>query len=151
MSTQIASTQSDSELRHFIVWRYHGKLDRVVVFDDSAQAVREYEVAESVLGNGEECVLLGADRLATCIATHGNWFDEPCDLDEYIPTSESITREQVESLNSLLALKAVEGLSIATEDDVRLVYCTYCHKTHAAKLDEEPCAPGAWLDPTAIR
>jgi len=29
----------------------------------------------------------------------------------------------------------------------RLVYCTYCHKTHSVKPDEQPCAPGAWLDP----
>jgi hypothetical protein len=29
----------------------------------------------------------------------------------------------------------------------RLVYCTYCHKTHSVTDDEEPCAPGAWLDP----
>lgn len=32
----------------------------------------------------------------------------------------------------------------------RLVYCTYCHKTHSVLTTETPCAPGAWLDPDPV-
>jgi hypothetical protein len=32
----------------------------------------------------------------------------------------------------------------------RLVYCTCCHKTHAVETSDEPCAPGAWLDPSPL-
>lgn len=34
----------------------------------------------------------------------------------------------------------------ADDEDVRtIVYCKVCHKTHAVREDEEPCAPGAWI------
>ena len=32
----------------------------------------------------------------------------------------------------------------------RIVHCTYCHKTHAVRREEQPCAPGAWLDPDPV-
>lgn len=32
------------------------------------------------------------------------------------------------------------------EVEVILVQCLWCHKTHAAKPGDEPCAPGAWIE-----
>lgn len=65
------------EIRHFLVWNLNGRFDRVVAYDNDHEAVLNYELAEDALEDGETVVLLGADRLATLLATHGNWFDEP--------------------------------------------------------------------------
>jgi hypothetical protein len=56
------------------------KLRSILAFDrgDKRLALEAYERAE---GRGVECVLLGGDSLSECIATHGNWFDEPSALD----------------------------------------------------------------------
>lgn len=83
------------EIRHFLVVKRFGRLESVQVYDDIDEANRAYTKAERECGwitaiPGEDpapadCVLLGADRLATCIATHGVWFDEPSRLDEFLP------------------------------------------------------------------
>lgn len=68
--------------RWFLVERnIRGQLASITAYDDPDTAMAAYADAE--FGN-LDCVLLGADRLATCIATHGNWFDEPSGLDEAI-------------------------------------------------------------------
>lgn len=75
------------ELRHFLVVRCNGKLSEVQVYDTDREALEAYEQMEAGLPLTEaitgpsECVLLGADCLSTCIATHGNWFDEPSRLE----------------------------------------------------------------------
>ena len=70
-------------IRQFLVTRRDGKLARVEAFDDPDAALRAYHEVECYEMRRtelrQESVLLGADRLATCIATHGNWFDEPLD------------------------------------------------------------------------
>lgn len=78
-------TLSHERIRHFLVWKVNDKLDRISVFDNDAEAVKAYEAAERALEPGEVCVLLGADRLATLLATHGNWLDEPIKLDPTDP------------------------------------------------------------------
>jgi hypothetical protein len=34
----------------------------------------------------------------------------------------------------------------SAEDERRLIHCTYCHKSHAVRASETPCAPGAWIE-----
>ena len=36
------------------------------------------------------------------------------------------------------------------DESARLVYCTYCNKTHAVQAGEEPCAPNCWLEPEPV-
>lgn len=86
--------QSEAPVRHFLVTKRFGKLESVEVYDDAAEAVRKYEQRERECGwitavkdetpAPAECVLLGADRLATLLVTHGNWFDEPSGLEDHL-------------------------------------------------------------------
>lgn len=76
------------QVRHFLITKRFGKLERVRVFDDATEALRAYEQEERECGLFERitpddatCVLLGAARLATLLVTHSNWFDEPSQVD----------------------------------------------------------------------
>lgn len=79
--------QRQETIRQFLVWNLDGKLDRISVFDNDQDAINAYNAAEIDLKPGERCVLLGADRLATLLAIHGNWFDEPSKLDQILDES----------------------------------------------------------------
>lgn len=88
-----------SDNRLFLVERRNGKLHRITAYDNETNALHDYQLAEEIGKPGiyfqpeYECVLLGADRLATLIATHGNWFDEPSGLDEAVEAA--LSRKQV--------------------------------------------------------
>lgn len=47
-------TLSHERIRHFLVWNLDGKLDRLTVFDNDADALRAYEAAERDLEAGEQ-------------------------------------------------------------------------------------------------
>lgn len=68
-----------SDLRHYLVVRDEDQEpnhESPCVWDfgtDEATALLAYETAER---HGSECVLLGADSVATLRQTHGNWVTE---------------------------------------------------------------------------
>lgn len=75
-------------MKHFLVERDRKGLRKITVYEDGGEAYEAFSERERELfpwrsgastSKHPEVVLLGADSLSACIATHSAWFDESAD------------------------------------------------------------------------
>jgi hypothetical protein len=86
-------------VKHFLVERDRIGLRKITVYEDGGEAYEAFTERERELypwrtgfstSQHPEVVLLGADSLSACIATHSSWFDESADpMDLFQPALSS--------------------------------------------------------------